>query len=255
MAVTLPKLVAELNESLATATIPDYPNALNGLQLANRSGTVARVVVAVDACLPVLEAIAAMPPAPTLLIVHHGLFWSGLQRLEGSAFRKLDLALASDVAVYSSHIPLDVHPQWGNNAQLAAALGFRKTAPFFPWKGILLGRRADVKLSRETLLSRVADATGTTPHLCPGGPEQVRRVGIITGGAGSEIAAMAAEGVDTFITGEGPHWSYTMAEELGINVIYGGHYATETFGVKALAAVLQKKHRLPWAFIDHPTGL
>jgi putative NIF3 family GTP cyclohydrolase 1 type 2 len=88
-----------------------------------------------------------------------------------------------------------------------------------------------------------------------GGPEVVRRVGIITGGAGSEIAAVAATGVDTFITGEGPHWSYTAAEELGVNLLYGGHYATETFGVKALAAWLGERAGLPWTFVDHPTGL
>ena len=82
-----------------------------------------------------------------------------------------------------------------------------------------------------------------------------RRIGIVTGGAGGDLKTAAAEGVDTFITGEGPHWTYGLAEELGINVFYGGHYATETFGVKALAAHLAKKFRLPWNFLDHPTGL
>src|SRR4029450_8804068 len=88
-----------------------------------------------------------------------------------------------------------------------------------------------------------------------GGPVRVRRVGLVTGGAGGEVALAAAEGVDTFITGEGPHWSYTAAEELGVNLLYAGHYATETFGVKALAEHLSKRFRVPWEFIDHPTGL
>jgi putative NIF3 family GTP cyclohydrolase 1 type 2 len=96
---------------------------------------------------------------------------------------------------------------------------------------------------------------GTAPTVLPGGPEKCRRLGIVTGGAGAELKQAVREGVDTFITGEGPHWTYALAEELGINVFYGGHYATETFGVKALAAHLSKKFKLPWTFLDHPTGL
>jgi len=96
---------------------------------------------------------------------------------------------------------------------------------------------------------------GSAPHLAAGGPAKTARIGLCTGGAGGEVAQAAAEGVDTFITGEGPHHSYTLAEELGVNLFYGGHYATETFGVKALAAAVAKKFRVPWEFIDHPTGL
>ena len=81
------------------------------------------------------------------------------------------------------------------------------------------------------------------------------RIGVVTGGAGGDLKQAADEGVDTFITGEGPHWTFALAEELGVNVLYGGHYATETFGVKALAAELSKKFKLPWTFVDHPTGL
>ena len=91
--------------------------------------------------------------------------------------------------------------------------------------------------------------------LLPGGPKVCRRIGVVTGGAGAEVKIAASEGVDTFVTGEGPHWTYALAEELGVNVLYGGHYATETFGVKALAAHLSKKFRVPWVCIDHPTGL
>jgi putative NIF3 family GTP cyclohydrolase 1 type 2 len=104
-------------------------------------------------------------------------------------------------------------------------------------------------------VQRCETALGGPVHLCPGGPAKIRRLGIITGGAGSEIAAASAAGIDTFLTGEGPHWSYTAAEELGVNLLYGGHYATETFGVKAVAAWLSARTRLPWSFLDHPTGL
>jgi len=92
-------------------------------------------------------------------------------------------------------------------------------------------------------------------HLAPGGLVLARQIGIVTGGAGGDVAKAAADGIDTFITGEGPHWSYTLAEEIGVNLLYAGHYATETFGVKAVTELLARKLALPWKFIDHPTGL
>ncbi len=253
MPVPLSTVIEAASRELRLTEIPDYPAALNGLQLANASGEVSRVAVAVDACLPVV--MAAVERGADLLIVHHGMFWSGAQAITGAYFEKLRRAMDGGLAIYSAHIPLDVHPVLGNNARLAAALGFTATEPFFDWKGIQLGVRTRVDLHRDDLLAHVAAATGARAHLCPGGPERVRSVGIITGGAGGEILSLAETGIDTFLTGEGPHWSYTAAEELGLNLIYGGHYATETFGVKALAGWLEDRFGLPWEFIDHPTGL
>lgn len=252
---SLAAVVAAMERELKVTTVPDYPGALNGLQLVSRSAYVTQVAVAVDACESVIT--RAIDAGADLLLVHHGLFWSGAQRIDGPIFRKLAAAIEGGLAIYSSHIPLDVHPLLGNNAQLAAALGLKKPQPFFPWKGIQLGLRATVNLPRDTLLERVRETvSGARVHLCPGGPSRVRHLGIITGGAGAEVAAAAAQGIDTFLTGEGPHWSYTLAEELGLNVIYAGHYATETFGVRALGRWLEKKFRLPPAvFIDHPSGL
>lgn len=252
--VSLTKIADTIASLLRIRELPDYGGAMNGLQLQNTSGTVVRLLAAVDASLPVLQKAAAFP-GPSLLLVHHGMFWKGAQMITGAQFAKLRVAMQADLALYSAHLPLDVHPQLGNNACLAAALGFKKTTPFFDWKGMPLGLRAKVNLSRADLVERLTGAVGGPVHLCPGGPEKVRDVGLITGGAGSEVSAIAATGVDTFITGEGPHWSYPAAEEAGINVLYGGHYATETFGVKALAAHLGKASKLPWEFIDHPTGL
>ena len=190
-----------------------------------------------------------------LLLVHHGMFWQGAQMIEGSQYEKLKLAIENGLAIYSAHIPLDVHPVSGNNVLLAKAIGLKNLKPFFEWQGIQLGLRSSSRMSRDVLVDRVKKAVGGEVHLCPGGPKQVSKVGVITGGAGAEIYAAAEEGVDTFITGEGPHWSYTSAEELGVNVIYGGHYATETFGVKAMAKHLAAKYSLKWEFVDHPTGL
>jgi dinuclear metal center YbgI/SA1388 family protein len=178
------------------------------------------------------------------------MLWGGAQRIEGAFYRKLECAIRAGLAIYSSHLPLDLHPKLGNNALLAKALGIRKTAPFLE-----VGVRAAVDLPLAALIDRVEAATQAPVRLAPGGPDRVRALGIVSGGAGGEIAKAAAAGVDTFLTGEGSHWTYTAAEELGVNLIYAGHYATETFGVKALGAELEKKFGLPWAFIDHPSGL
>jgi putative NIF3 family GTP cyclohydrolase 1 type 2 len=163
--------------------------------------------------------------------------------------------LENNLAVYSSHLPLDAHRRLGNNAQLCAALGFKALKPFFIDHGQAIGFQTETRISRAMLASRLHHATGLRPLLLPGGPELCRRIGVVSGGAGEELRRASEEGVDTFITGEGPHWSYGLAEELGLNVFHGGHYATETFGVKALAGQLSRRFGIPWQFIDYPTGL
>lgn len=248
----LPKIVAWLDRTLRTAEIGDYPNAWNGLQVEN-SGAVIKVAAAVDACEAVIVEAAAR--GASLLLVHHGLFWPGVQPIAGAMYRKVKTALAHDLAIYSSHLPLDLHPQLGNNALLCRALGFRRCEPFFVAKGQPIGLKTRVTLPISELAARLEKALGGSMHLAPGGPSKTRCIGVVTGGAGGEIDRAVAEGVDTFITGEGPHHSYTLAEELGANLFYGGHYATETFGVKALAEAVSKRFRVPWEFIDHPTGL
>jgi len=248
----LTQITEFLDGELNISAIPDYPGAVNGLQLAN-DGRVGRIVAAVDASLPVIEAAAA--GGPGLLIVHHGMFWRGVQPVTGVFYRKLRTAMEGGLAVYSSHLPLDVHPRWGNNILLARAIGLMDPQPFFEHNGISLGLRGAWTGNRNGLLASLRQTLGGAVHVCPGGPETIASVGVITGGAGSEVAKVAAAGVDTFVTGEGPHWSYPLAEELGINLFYGGHYATETFGVKCLAEVLGREFQLPWSFIDHPTGL
>ena len=248
----LHSIVQQLDRTLRTSEIADYPGAWNGLQIEN-SGTVKKVAAAVDACEAVIaEAVAR---GVSLLLVHHGLFWSGVQPLTGHVRRKVKAALDADLAIYSSHLPLDLHPTLGNNALLAKALGFKRCAPFLEMKGQPVGVQTRAVLSLEELARRLERTLGSAPHVAPGGPAKTARIGIVTGGAGGEVAQAAAAGVDTFITGEGPHHSYTLAEELGVNVFYAGHYATETFGVRALAAHVAQKFRVPWEFIDHPTGL
>jgi dinuclear metal center YbgI/SA1388 family protein len=251
--MNLADLVSHLDTELRLAEIADYPNALNGLQLENRTGEVTKIVAAVDATLPVLRKAAAA--GADLLIVHHGMFWSGLQSWTGPVFQKMKLALDAGLAVYACHLPLDFHPVLGNDVVLARALGLEPSGTFMKTKGTEHGARIETEIPRAELVSRLEKATGSRVHVCAGGPDVVRRIGIMTGGAGSEVATVAKAGIDTFITGEGPHWSYTLAEELGVNILYGGHYATETFGVKALAAHIEAKFGIPWEFVDHPTGL
>lgn len=245
-------LVEFLDRELKVSEISDYPGAMNGLQLANE-GRINRVVAAVDASLPVIEAVAA--GGPGLLIVHHGMFWQGAQPVTGAFYRKLRVAMEAGLAIYSSHLPLDVHPDWGNNALLAGALGVVDPRPDIEIKGFRVGLSGRWQGSREELKARLEELLGGRVHLCPAGPEEISRVAIITGGAGSEIAKIAESGVEAFITGEGPHWSYCLAEELGMNLFYGGHYATETFGVQRVAKLIGERFGLPSSFYDHPTGL
>jgi dinuclear metal center YbgI/SA1388 family protein len=249
---SLKAIVAHCDRILRTADIKDYDRAANGLQVEN-GGTVTRIAATVDASLATVK--LAIRAKADLLIVHHGLFWGPSHPWTGKRYELLQLLLEHDLAVYSNHLPLDAHPKLGNNAQLCAALSLKKLRPFFHDRGQSLGFQTQTKISRSELAARLQRATGAKPLVIPGGPDVCHRIGVVTGGAGGDLKKAADEGVDTFITGEGPHWTYAMAEELGINVLYGGHYATETFGVKALSAHLSAKYRLPWSFVDHPTGL
>jgi dinuclear metal center YbgI/SA1388 family protein len=249
---SLDAIVRHCDRILRTGEINDYDGAVNGLQMEN-SGTVTRIAATVDASLATVK--LAVAAKADLLVVHHGLFWSPSHPLTGKKYELLRLLVENNLAVYSSHLPLDLHPKLGNNAQLCAALGLKNLKPFFESHGQPIGFKSRTQISRAELARRLESATGSKPKSIPGGNEVCERIGIVTGGAGGDLKLAAAEGVDTFITGEGPHWTFALAEELGLNVFYGGHYATETFGVKTLAALLSKKFKLPWEFLDHPTGL
>jgi dinuclear metal center YbgI/SA1388 family protein len=249
---SLAEIVDYTNDFLHIREIGDWDNALNGLQIEN-SGDVTKIGASVDASTRVLT--AAAKQNVDLLIVHHGLFWQGLQPVTGTLRRQLELAFENNIALYSAHLPLDLHSEVGNNAQLAAALGLTSVQPFFEEKGQLIGVKARVSLPRDEVDRKLQKALTGSVKAFMFGPKKTGTIGIITGGAGSEIYKLAQEGIDTFITGEAPHWAAVAADELGMNLLLGGHYATEVFGVKALAANLSKRFKIPWAFIDCPTGL
>ena len=249
---SLSNIVTFADRFLRVRDVGDWDNALNGLQIEN-SGRITRVGAAVDVSTRVLT--EAAKRNIDFLIVHHGLFWRGLQPVRGALHRQLGLAFENDLALYSAHLPLDIHPRVGNNTQLVAALGLKFPRPFLEEKDQPVGLKIRVSLQRSELVRKLEKALNGPVKPFEFGPKRTRTIGIVTGAAGSEIYRVAGEGIDTFITGEAPHWAAVAAEELGMNLLLGGHYATEVFGVKALAAHLSKRFRVPWEFVDCPTGL
>jgi dinuclear metal center YbgI/SA1388 family protein len=251
-------IVQYMDDLLDTSSIPDYPNALNGLQLAN-DGQVTRIVAAVDFSLRTVS--AAAEAGASLLIVHHGMFWGGLEPIRDTAFARLRTLIKHDVAVYSSHLPLDRHALYGNNALLATELGLEPSGEFARFKNIFIGVRGESDIATADLVFRAdtfARSHGGSARVTSIEPGRKTRAWAICTGAGasSETLREARErGVDTLIVGEGPHHSAVDAEESGIAVIYAGHYATETLGVCALAAHVSDRFGVAWSFIEAPTGL
>ena len=246
------ELTAYLDDYMGTYTMQDYSD--NGLQVEG-AGEVHRLALAVDANQQTID--AAIAAGAQMLIVHHGLFWGKPLRLTGPHRRRVKALLSADCSLYAIHLPLDCHLEVGNNVQLARLLNLSVRGGFAETLGVPIGVVADARagMSRDALASRLGEVLGVAPLLLPGGPPSVRRVAIISGGAAQDIALAAAEGCDTFITGETSHSHYYDAAEYGINVLFGGHYATETVGLKALAEHLERQFRLSWEFIDRPTGL
>jgi dinuclear metal center YbgI/SA1388 family protein len=251
---SLEDVVDWLDATLRTEAIPDYDGALNGLQV-EHGGEVTGLVAAVDASQRTIDRVVAECEPGTLLLVHHGLFWDGNRPVTGRRYKRLKALLEHDIAVYSAHLPLDAHPEFGNNAVLARMLGILDPVPFDSYKGMPFGASGHLIMPRARLVEVLGELLGDDVHLIAGGPETTARVGIITGGAGSRIEAAVAAGLDTFITGEGAHHTTFDALEAGINVLYAGHYATETVGVKALTEACAGRFGLDWTFHDHPTGL
>jgi dinuclear metal center YbgI/SA1388 family protein len=247
-----------LDGFLGTESTPDYPNALNGLQLENRS-EIRGIAAAVDFSSRAIE--AAIAASANLLLVHHGMFWGGATRIQGPTYARLRKLLDSDIAVYSSHLPLDRHPDIGNNVLLARTLGLEPSEPFAKFENIHIGVSGRCDLDTSRLVTRAekfaSEHGGSARHSAFEISRKTRRWAICTGaGASADTLQEAGElGIDTLIVGEGPHWTAVHAEENGLVIIYAGHYATETLGVSALAEMLSRKYDLPYTFISAPTGL
>jgi dinuclear metal center YbgI/SA1388 family protein len=236
--------VAWLNEYL-----PSLPDAsLNGLQVEG-SPTIHKIGAAVDGAQQTFE--AAQRSGVDFLIVHHGLFWGKPFAIAGHQKKRLDTLFSGGINLYCSHLPLDAHPEVGNNAVMARELGLQDLEALeVGW----IGNLPQPKVVQE-INEHIQQLTGTPSLLHDHGPQLVRRIGIVSGGAAKMLGAAKAQGADLFITGEPEQPAFHEGLELGLNVIYAGHYASETFGVKALAVKLEQVFGLPWVFLDYPTGI
>lgn len=242
-----------LNDYLQIDDHPDYPNALNGLQVEGPK-EIAHVAVAVDASESAI--VEAASRGADLLIVHHGLLWDGVEPLVGRHFRKIKRLIEGRVALYSCHLPLDSHAEVGNNILLAQALGLEIGGQFGTHQGVNVGwwGRKEEAVTGVALAAELEFVLKGPVRLVEGGTGLLESVGVLTGSGGSFIKEAVEMGLDALITGEAGHHSYFEATELGISVFLGGHYATETFGVKALGGHLKERFGLSWEFVEQPTG-
>ena len=224
----------------------DYPGAYNGLQIEN-SGTVTRLGASVDAGLESFE--RAISRGIDLLFVHHGPFWGPVLPLTGLNYQKFSTAFEGNLAVYGSHLPLDAHPEIGNNVLLALEIGLEPSGRFAMHEGQYIGWYADTDFTRGELESRLKNRFPEMIALNHG-TDTPKRVGIITGSGADAIPELARDGIDTLITGEAKQHHFVMTQELGINLYLCGHYATEVFAVQALAGKVAERFGLEWEFID-----
>lgn len=242
-----------LDSTLRIREIKDASVALNGLQVEN-NGNVTKVALAVDGSQKTIDdAIAA---GADLLILHHGIYWCGLRPMTGWFKKKIQSCLEHNLAVYGAHLPLDLHPQLGNNAGIAHELGLTDCCPEVDYHGTLIGVAGHFDGTVAELREKFAQITGSniTGYVqdanAPAG-----RVAVCSGGAGDVIYQMHDKGYTTYLTGEENHWVVNAAQDMGINILFAGHYATETFGVKSLGKLIEEQFGLPTIFIDNPTGM
>ena len=248
MAWTLAKVTALLDQTLKTGKFSDHSN--NGLQVEN-SGRVGRICCGVDASLEFFEAAARRKA--DLVICHHGLSWGdSLKRITGLNRRLLSFLLEHDLALWACHLPLDAHPHLGNNARLAQALGVRARQPAFVYHGQKIGVRGVLPrpMTFPAFQKRVRQVVGNEIRCLDFGRAQVRTVGVVSGGAPSQIGEAVEMGLDVYLTGESSLYAYNLAIQEGINAVFAGHYATEKFGVQAVGERIRQRFGLPVAFVD-----
>lgn len=250
MAAQLEDLVLYCDKRTRRADYKDAPGAFNGLQLAN-NGTVTKIGAAVDAgIVPFQRAVAS---GVDFLIVHHGLYWDMPRPLVGPVYERFATLLRANCALYSNHLPLDGHPQLGNNALLAKQLGLKPTRPFLVRDGESIGCIADGNVPRVALRARLETLYPRVISIeC--GMVTPRAVAFCSGAGNSAVPELGPAGVDTLVTGELREEWFNRAQEEKLNLYLCGHYATEVHGVRALATELARKFKLPWEFIrtDNP---
>ena len=244
-------LVKYLDDYLNVAVIPD--RSQNGLQVEGRS-RVHRAAFAVDASLSTIR--AAVRLGAQVLVVHHGLFWSGNERITGIMRKRVGALIENDVSLYAAHLPLDCHQEVGNNVELARLLGLELGERFADYHGVKIGylARSASPITRPALSRAIEETLRCRVARLDAGPPRIRRIGIVSGGA-AEFAVEASElGCDALVTGETSHAAVDLAREAHINMFFAGHYASETVGVKALARHLRRRFGLDCRFVSAPTG-
>ncbi len=230
--------------------------SLNGLQVGRRNREVQRVAFAVDACLETFHRASVWNA--DLLVVHHGIFWGREQAVRDTHYSRLRHLIEHDMGLYAIHLPLDQHMVYGNNAQMARALGLADVQPFGRFRGRDIGCMGSLEapLSIEALVTRLFGGVDAPLGILPFGAVQIQTVGLVSGGGGSSLDEAVSNGLDLFITGDAEHTMYHKALESEISVVFGGHYLTEIWGVKALAEKLSGEYpEVETTFIDVPTGL
>jgi dinuclear metal center YbgI/SA1388 family protein len=245
------EIVSFLDQLLDPGAFDDY--GPNGLQVPGRA-EVDGVVTGVSASLELFERALAVDAG--LVLVHHGVFWDRAPRaLSRAGAARLRALLTADVNLVAYHLPLDAHPEIGNNALLADGLGAMVHEPFAEHGGRAIGRAArfgEGGVDAAELFARVAEVTGRAPLVFDDGPDRVRSLGIVSGGAAGDLETAIAAGLDGFLTGEPSEPAMTTAREAGVHFIAAGHYATETFGVRRLGELLAERFGVAHEFIDVP---
>jgi len=244
---SLDEIVSYCNERTRSQEIADFPGALNGLQFSN-NGQISKIGAAVDAGLvPFKKAIDARID---LLVVHHGMFWNAPERIIGSEFEKIRTLIEGNLAVYSCHLPLDAHPEIGNSACLAKKIEAPASGSFLPYEGTDIGLVCDWGKSRDELKTALENEFSNGVASIEYGSSAPGKICIVTGSGNSVVDQIESTGSDTLITGELKQHFYNVAQERGLNLYACGHYATETFGVDALAKEVSSKFNLPYEFIS-----
>ena len=250
MSVDRNRIVDHLNEFLNISGIQD--SSCNGLQVQGVL-EIKKIGCAVDACLSVYE--KAINAGCQMLLVHHGLIWGGLKSITGNLQRQIGFLLSHDLNLYGAHLPLDMHPVVGNNIVLALAIGLVDTRPFGLYKSSFIGVMGTTPrpMSAEEIGALLTAEIGGSHSLLPFGKPLNRTVAVVSGGGSEALTEAIDKGIDCFVTGEPLHWNHHAAFEGRVNVLYCGHYHTETVGVKALGKHIEETFGVETVFIDEPT--
>lgn len=230
--------------------------SLNGFQVGRRNEEVRKVAFAVDACQETFHRAALW--RADVLVVHHGIFWGRVEAIRGPMYARIEQLIEQDLGLYAIHLPLDQHLVYGNNAQMAKEIGLGNLQSFGSIKGQPIGCRGAFEnpVSLEEVNRVLFGGAGNTISVLPFGPQHIRTVGFVSGGGGAAFDEAVDLGLDLFVTGDASHTLYHRALEASMNVVFGGHYLTEIWGVKALAGKLSSDYPdVETSFIDVPTGL